>query len=284
MALASYAKRGMRTAWGPPLGGRARCHMGPWSGPYADRRHRLFAGDGRRKGQHHRAVWGGVGVRGAARRRASRVGAVSSGARRGSEFAVLRGFARYGVGELCEKGNADKARSWPLSGPARRAEGPWPGPSADRRHRLFAGDGRRKGRHHRADWGGVEVRGAARRRVSRLGAPRIGWGSEFAVLRGFRASRVSRSEAFVLRGLRASALLASALARYAKRRRRTRRGAGLLAGQLDAPTGPGRAHRQTGVTGCSPGTDAGKVNTTEPSGRTSECGRLRGGDLPVGVR
>ena len=78
MAVARYAKRGMRTAWGPPLGGRARCHMGPRPGPYADRRHRLFAGDGRRKGQHHRAVWGDVEVRGAARRRATRLGAHAS--------------------------------------------------------------------------------------------------------------------------------------------------------------------------------------------------------------
>ena len=45
------------------------------------------------------------------------------------------------VCELCDKDWADKAWGRPLSGPARRAEGPWPGPSADRRLRLCAGAG-----------------------------------------------------------------------------------------------------------------------------------------------
>ena len=52
---------------------------------------------------------------------------------------------RLNVAEECDEDWADKAWGRPLGGPARRAEGPWPGPSADRRHRLFAGPGRRKG-------------------------------------------------------------------------------------------------------------------------------------------
>ena len=170
------------------------------------------------------------------------------------------------------KGGGGQGEESASCGPTRRANTPWPGVFADAQ-RPFGPDMCAKGQNHRACRGGVGSRGAARRRACRLGA--VSFGAR-------RASGGLCFEALVLRGLPASALLAMALARYAKRGMRTRRGAGLLAGQLVARTRPGRAYSQT-RSGPSGRTCARKVNTTEPSGEASEYGALRGGELAGGA-